>query len=143
MAMTPFDRQVRAQIFQLLLSGARVVDGGSIAQSRGWDSGEVSSALTRLESEHRLALISGTNRVAMAHPFSGVRTPYRSVIGERWWYANCAWDSLALLALIGDGTAHRDDTGLEWSVEDGEVKPNGLVHLLVPARSFWDDVEFT
>lgn len=141
--MTPFDRQVRAQIFQMFLSGARVADARSIADSRGWDPDDVSHALNRLEAEHRLALVPGADRVAMAHPFSGVETPYRSEVGSRWWYANCAWDSLALLALLGDGVAHRDDTGLEWRVEAGEVRPNGLVHLLVPARSFWDDVAFT
>lgn len=141
--MTPFDRQVRAQVFQLLLAGARVVDAGSVAQSRGWGIEEVSASLGRLEAEHRLALVPQTDRVAMAHPFSGVETSYRSVIGARWWYANCAWDSLALLALLGDGTAHGDEAGVEWSVENGMVSPNGLIHMLVPARRFWDDVAYT
>ena len=25
----------------------------------------------------------------------------------------------------------------------GEVHPDGIIHLLVPARAFWDDVAFT
>lgn len=140
--MTPFDRQVRAQVFQLLLAGARHVDYLSIAASRGWDTEEVGSALSRLESENRLALVDAW-RVRMAHPFSGVETPYRSVIGSRWWYANCAWDVLAILALLGDGEAHLDDAGITWIVRGGVVSPGGVVHLLVPARHFWDDVEFT
>ena len=141
--MTPFDRQVRAQVYQLLVAGAPTVDEASTALSRGWEVEEVASSLRRLSSEHRLALLEDTTRVAMAHPFSGVVTTYRSVIGSRAWYANCAWDSLAILALMGDGSAHRDDTGLEWEVTAGAVSPDGLVHLLVPARRFWDDVGFT
>lgn len=141
--MTPFDRQVRAQVFRLFVSEIRSVDADSIATSRGWDPEEVATALSRLESEHRLALTPGTDQVAMAHPFSGVETPYRTEVGPRWWYANCAWDSLALLALMGDGRAYGGETGVEWTVEGGTVSPNGLVHLLVPARSFWEDVFFT
>lgn len=141
--MTPFDRQVRAQVYQLLVAGADSVDAVSIAQSRGWETEEVESSLRRLGSEHRLALVEGTTQVAMAHPFSGVETLYRSVIGSRSWSANCAWDSLAILALLGDGSAHRHDTGLEWKVRAGSVSPDGVIHLLIPARRFWEDVGFT
>lgn len=136
--MTSFDRQVRAQVYDLLLAGVTVVDAVVVANSRDWDAGEVDAALRRIEVEHRLLLVDGTSRVRMAHPFSGVETPYRVEIGDRGWFANCAWDALALLALLGDGRAIVDD--LVWQVDDGEVAPNGVIHLAVPARSFWDDV---
>ena len=32
---------------------------------------------------------------------------------------------------------------LVWTVKDGNVSPRGIVHLLVPAKNFWDDVGFT
>ena len=139
--MTPFDRQVRAQIYQLLLAGAKVVDAGTIAGSRGWDVGEVEASMVRLQVEHRIHLMQGSSRVHMAHPFSGVETEYRAVIGDRSWYANCAWDALALLAILGDGEAHVD--GLVWRVADRIVEPDGVVHLVVPAEHFWDDVVYT
>lgn len=78
----------------------------------------------------------------MAHPFSGVATSYRAVVGSRSWYANCAWDGLAILSLPGDGQVH-DGDGLLREVDDGVVSPHGFVHLLVPARRFWDDIGFT
>lgn len=139
--MTPFDRQVRAQIYQLMVAGAQLVDAETIGLSRGWDQGEVEKALERLEAEHRIALVDQSHRIRMAHPFSGVETGYRSVIGDRSWFANCAWDALAVLALLGDGEAMVGD--LEWKVSEGVVQPDGLVHLVVPARQFWDDVGFT
>ena len=139
--MTPFDRAVRARIYDLFVGGARRVDGAALAADGDWDPEEVAASLRRLADEHRIALtVEGD--VAMAHPFSGVPTGYRAVIGDDWWQANCAWDALAILALLGDGVARGPD-GLVWEVEDGRVHPEGIVHLLVPAFRFWDDVVFT
>jgi hypothetical protein len=143
--MTSFDRQVRAQIYRLFAGGASTVDALVIADSRGWDTPEVESSLGRLADEHVIALVKASPQVWMAHPFSGVETSYQAVIGDRSWYANCAWDALAVLALLGDGevraTGVADD--LVWGVEDGRVTPPGIIHLLVPAKNFWDDIGFT
>ena len=80
----------------------------------------------------------------MAHPFSGVDTGYRAHIGERSWFANCAWDALAIVALLGaDGTATGRDGVVEWQIQNGVVSPNGLIHMLVPAAKFWEDIGFT
>lgn len=143
--MTPFDRQVRAQIYKLLAGGASTVDAAVIATSRGWDTPEVEVSLLRLADSHIVALIDETTRVWMAHPFSGVETAYQAVIGDQSWYANCAWDALAILALLGDGEARASGATRElvWKVEDGSVTPRGIVHLLVPAKNFWDDIGFT
>ena len=139
--MTPFEREVRATIYESLIDGAREIDASVLASHSGWDEGEVRFALEGLAGKHRIAL-TADGWVWMAHPFSGVPTSYLSVIGDRYWYANCAWDALAILALLGDGDVHGEE-GLLWEVDDGLVSPNGYVHLLVPARSFWDDIGFT
>lgn len=139
--MTPFDRKVRARIYELFVDEARAVDASALAEASGWDVSDVAESLERLALEHRIAL-TDDGAVQMAHPFSGVPTSYISRIGRRWWYANCGWDVLAILALLGDGEAHGPN-GLEWHVRDGHVQPDGIVHLLVPARRFWEDVGFT
>ena len=143
--MTPFDRQVRAQIYRLLVSGVATVDALVIAESRGWDTPEVESSLRRLADQHIIALLDTSTQVWMAHPFSGVETSYQAVIGERSWFANCAWDALAILALLGDGEARATGAAgeLVWKVENKRVIPRGIVHLLVPAKDFWDDIGFT
>ena len=143
--MTPFDRQVRAQVYRLLAGGASTVDAIVIGDSRGWDAPEVEASLNRLAQENVIALLDGTDRVWMAHPFSGVETSYQAVISVQSWFANCAWDALAILALLGDGEARASGAAgeLVWKVEDGRVTPRGIVHLLVPAKNFWDDVGFT
>ena len=143
--MTPFDRRIRALTYQLLIEGELTLSAASIASRGDLEESEVASALHRLAAQNVLALIPGTDSVWMAHPFSAVETPYRVVVGDSSWYANCAWDSLAILGLMGDGVAlgaHLEPR-LEWQVVDGKVTPNGLVHMVVPARRFWEDVGHT
>jgi Alkylmercury lyase len=139
--MTPLDRAVRAAIFRLLVDGVAPVDDRALAGRNGWDTEEVARSLARLADEHRIALTAG-GAVWMAHPFSGVPTSYRARVAGRTYYANCAWDALAILSMLGDGAAIGPDR-LEWRVVNGRVEPNGLVHLLVPARDFWADIGFT
>lgn len=141
--MTPFDRQVRTEIYKLFISGREVVDSAALAESQGWDVAGVSASLGWLQQNHMLGLVPGTDRVQIANPFSGIPTDYVSLIDGRRWYANCAWDGLAVLSLLGDGQMRRLDTGLSWTVRDGAVSPDGFIHLLVPAQRFWDDVAFT
>ncbi|HEU4320406.1 MAG TPA: organomercurial lyase [Acidimicrobiia bacterium] len=135
--MNSTDRVVRARVYERFVAGSRVVDPSSL----GLDREETEDSLDRLAAEHRLVL-DDERRVVMAHPFSGVDTGHTATIGDRTYWANCAWDALALLALLGDGVA-RCPNGIEWYVEDGVVSPAGFIHLLVPARHFWDDVVFT
>lgn len=140
--VTPFQAKVRARVYSLLVDGVRNVDVDAVAERGGWAPAEVAAALSSLADDHRLALTDDGRTVWMAHPFSGVATAYRALVGDRYWYANCAWDALAILSLLGDGQVH-DERGLLWEVSHGVVSPNGFVHLLVPARQFWDDIGFT
>lgn len=113
----------------------------------GVDQTQVSQALRALADEHRLALHPGTDRLWMAHPFSAVPTDFLVHIDNRSWYANCVWDGLSILALLGDGIleTHSPATGdpLALVVRDGRVYGEGIVHFLIAARSFWDDIGFT
>ncbi|HEU4895557.1 MAG TPA: organomercurial lyase [Acidimicrobiia bacterium] len=133
---------MRATIYSLLADGEERVDVSLVARRGGWEETDVLSSFRRLADEHRVALVEDGHRIWMAHPFSGVSTPYRAVTGDRSWFANCAWDALAILSMLGDGDAI-GERGLVWRVRQGVVAPNGLVRLVVPARNFWDDIGFT
>jgi hypothetical protein len=145
--MNEFQRQVRAVVIQSLRDTARVPAAGEIAASLGTSSADVSAALHALADAHRLVLMTGTDLVRMAHPFSAVATDFVVTIGERQWYANCVWDGLAILALLGDGIldTHSPATGapIRLQVSVGRVSGDALVHFLVPARRLWDDIIFT
>lgn len=143
--MSPFDRQVRAQVYRHILAAGVGPTAAQLANQRGWAPEEVEESLRRLENSHLIALMPDRATVHMAHPFSGIETGYSSEVGGKKWFANCAWDALAILALIGDGVA-RQGTGEEalvWTVDDGVVSPGGVIHMRVPPRHFWDDIVFT
>lgn len=132
--MNSTDREVRARVYELFVAGHRTIDAELIGIEGA------SEALRRLASENRLVLDGGN--VLMAHPFSGVDTGHTATIGDTTYWSNCAWDALAVLSLLGDGVARCPD-GPEWHVREGVVSPEGVIHLLVPASRFWDDVVFT
>ena len=144
--MNAVDRVVRAAVFRLFVAGIEGPTTAEVSEELGLDSGVVTESLQRLEGEHRLVLSTEGDRVVMAHPFSGVPTDYESQIGERSWWANCGWDAFAILALLGDGDVVArtvDGDTARWSVKDGVVTPDGLVHFVVPPSRFWDDIGFT
>lgn len=139
--MTPFERKVRAKVYEMFRDGAVEVTPAALAERSGWALDEVEGALANLETEHRLVL-KPDGAIRMAHPFSGVDTGYRAHIGDGVWNANCAWDALAILALLGDGRVEGPN-GMIWEVRDGLVHPDGLVHFVVPVSRFWEDIGFT
>ena len=145
--MNSFERLVRVSVIQTFRDFSRVPSLAEIASALGTPEFAVSSALHALAGEHRLVLVPGSDSVWMAHPFSAVESDFIVRIGDRRWYANCAWDGLSILALLGDGTldTHSPGTGkaIRFEVADSRVIGEGLVHFLVPARAFWDDIGFT
>lgn len=145
--MNAFERQVRAKVIQRLRDTGEAPSVSAIADALGSAELDVSAALRSLADEHRLVLVPGTDRVMMAHPFAGVASDFVVPIGDRTWFANCVWDGLSILALLGDGTleTHSPQTGesIVLSVTGGRVQGDAIVHFLVPARHFWDDIVFT
>jgi len=145
--LNDFERRVRAAVIQTLRETGGAPTAPEIADMLSSDGREVSAALHSLADQHRLVLVPGTERVMMAHPFSGIASDFLVTIGERIWFANCVWDGLSILALLGDGTleTHSPATGepIVLTAGDGMVQGDAIVHFLVPARRFWDDIVFT
>lgn len=145
--MDTFERQVRATVIQTLRDTGAAPSAAAIGELLRVDASRVSAALHALAAAHRLVLVPGTDAVMMAHPFSGVASDFLVTIGARTWFANCAWDGLAILTLLGDGTleTHSPATGVSivLTARQGVVEGDAVVHFPVPARRFWDDIVFT
>ncbi len=145
--MNTIERLVRAAVIEALRDTSCVPPTATIAASLSVNESEVSTALHALAEEHRLVLIPGTDSVWMAHPFSGIATDFIVTISDRQWFANCVWDGLSIIALLGDGSldTHSPATGesIRLRVSGGKVSGEALVHFLVPARRFWEDIGFT
>jgi hypothetical protein len=145
--MDSFERSLRALVLARLRDSGEAPTHGELAAALGVPEGSIRGALHALAAEHRLALVPGTDRVWMAHPFSALPSDFLVTIRDRRWYANCVWDGLSILALLGDGTleTHSPATGepIKLTTSMGAVMGEALVHFLVPARRFWDDIGFT
>jgi hypothetical protein len=111
---------------------------------------DVAESYRRLHDAHALVLLPGTLDVWMANPFCFGPTPHRVSAGGREWTGTCAWDALGIpAALHSDGRIEsecaccREPLALE--LRDGDLVEGAelLVHILVPARSWWDDIGFT
>jgi hypothetical protein len=101
--------------------------------------------LAELQSARHIALLTGTQRIIMAFPFSSMVTPFRvRVTGkDKEYFANCAWDAIAIHVALGkeqwissycqhcseDVKIHLKDQKLVSSQSDSRP----LVYLALPA----------
>jgi hypothetical protein len=105
--------------------------------------------LSRLHDAHMIVLDDRPNRrgeIRMALPFSAEPTNFRVTTTTGSWWANCAWDSLAIVAAVdqdADITSTWNDTDepVALHVADGRLDhTEGFIHFRVPARHWWDDI---
>jgi Alkylmercury lyase len=145
--MTELERRVRAFVMRHVYDMARGPQPRDIAAALGTTEQAAVETLQALATDHVLVLRPGTHAIWMASPFSAVPSDFVVRIGPRQWFANCVWDGLSILALLGDGELHTHSpaTGapIVLAVSGGSVSGDALVHFLVPARRFWDDIGFT
>ena len=143
-----FAWRLRGHLYRRIRDTGTGPSRAELAADVGAAPAEIDRALRFLADAHVLAL-DEHGEVWMAHPFSAVPTPYRveTPIGAYW--ANCAWDALALPLLAGtDGRTRtscpQSGTRFELTMARGRAGPRGaVVRLLVPVRDFWDDIGFT
>ncbi len=104
----------------------------------------------RALADRHVVVLDDDGEILMAHPFATHHEGARVDADGRTWWGNCAWDALGILgALHADGRIESEcpDCGerLELEVRDGELVAGRelLVHFVVPARRWWDDIGFT
>lgn len=148
--MDELDLRIRNYIYGSFVRDGRAQTPSETAAALGLEPDEAQQAYRRLHDAHALVLKPGWTEIRMLNPFSAVETTHRVEAGGRSWFANCAWDALGIpAALHADGRIESacPDCGepLELEVRDGELVRSAdlLVHFVVPARRWWDDIGFT
>jgi hypothetical protein len=148
--MDAFDLDVRRHIYFSVVADARPPTPKETAVAFGRDEEEIVDAYLRLHDAHAIVLLPESTEVWMANPFCFRATPHRVSAGGRTWTGTCAWDALGIpAALHGDGRVDSAcaccGEALELEVVGGELTTGRdlLVHILVPARRWWDDIGFT
>ena len=141
--------RLRGHLFRRIRESGLVPGRAELSAELGATAGEVDRALAFLAEAYVLAL-DETGEVWMAHPFSAVETSFRVRTARTDYWANCAWDALAIpLLLEVDGRTRtacpHSGASIDLAVTNGRVEPAGgaVVRFPVPARRFWDDIGFT
>ena len=144
-----FDWVVRGRIYATIVERGAPPTFQEVAADLGADPDRVRSAYTRLHDRHAIYLTPGAANVRMAHPFSGVPTPFRVQVGERLYWANCAWDALGIAAALDADCCIEAETGddaarIRLVVEASRVHGwDGVIHFALPFRRWYDDLIFT
>lgn len=146
--LSPLERDVRQRVYRHFLEHGRASSAAEIAAALGRPADEIEGALRTLADAHVLVLKPGTVDLWMAMPFSAVETRYRVETPRGGWWANCAWDALGVLAMLGsDGTVRARCACCEepqvLDVEGGQLRGEGMIHFAVPAARWWADIGFT
>ena len=148
--MDALDLDVRRHVYFSVVANGRPPRAAETAGVFELTEAEAEASYRRLHDAHALVLFPDTTDVWMANPFCFAPTPHRVLAGARLWSGTCAWDALGIPgALHGDGEVASEcaccGEPLALRVENGELVEGGdvLVHFLVPARRWWDDIGFT
>jgi hypothetical protein len=148
--MDELDLRIRNHVYSSFVRDGTTLTPADAGAELGLADEAVADSYLRLHDAHALVLHPGSTEIRMLNPFSTVETPHRVEAAGRSWYANCAWDALGIpAALDADGLIDSacPDCGerLELEVRDGELVRGAdlLVHFVVPARRWWDDIGFT
>ncbi len=148
--MDAFDLDVRRHVYFSVVTNGRPPTTAETAMAFRRDEPEIADAYRRLHAAHALVLYPDSTEVWMANPFCFGPTPHRVTAGGREWTGTCAWDALGIPgALHTDGHVASECAccrqPLELEVRGGELARGAelLVHFVVPARRWWDDIGFT
>ncbi|HVM20546.1 MAG TPA: organomercurial lyase [Egibacteraceae bacterium] len=144
------DNAVRLFVYRFFVEHGRPPMPVETASALQVSSAEVEASLRRLADQHLLVLAPGTPYVWMANPLCALPSPFRVRARDRDWYGVCIWDALGVIAMLGsDGTVTTTCPDcaepLVIDVRDDELyAPDDrcVVHYLVPAASWWDDIGF-
>ena len=149
--MDELDVRIRNHVYGSFVEHGRVPTPRETGTAVGVGEEAVAESLRRLHDAHAVVLEPGSTAIRMLNPFSAVETPHCVEAAGRSWYANCAWDALGIPHALHVGEARIEsrcpDCGerLDLELRDGEVVQGAdlLVHFVVPARRWWDDIGFT
>lgn len=143
-----FDVEVRLAVYSAFLDHGHAPTTMEMARELGASVVDVEQALRRLHDAHMLVLAPGSTSIWMAMPFSSVPTDFVVSCGNRRWWANCAWDALAVPFVAGAAArvdTHCPDCGesIELSVSPDRVSDESLLlHMALPPKRWWDDIGF-
>src|ERR1041384_4608292 len=95
-----FDLQVKLAIYRHFAETGVRPSCDQIAKKLGAPADEVVRGYQRLRAQRVLVLEEDGVSIRMAPPFSGIPTQHTVKTGSQSYFANCAWDALAIPAAL-------------------------------------------
>ena len=140
--------EVRNAIYSVIVESGRAPKLALLSDRLGLDERSVADACRALADAHVIVLQPGSLDILWAPPFSAAHTPFRVATATASWYAPCAWDAFGIpAALTQDADIEArcgwSDEPIACGVTAGRAHGDGVIHLLVPAAHFWNDIGFT
>jgi hypothetical protein len=142
-------KQARKYIFDYFLENCRAPVLEEIMSRFRVDRETGHQLLRALESSHHIALLPGTQRILMANPFSGITTPFRDSVGDKTYFANCAWDTISLHVMVGQDTeveafCHHCAEPIRIKLSRGRVvasePEDPVIFLSIPVAKWYDNL---
>jgi len=143
--LTQTDWDVRLFLYETIVSTGDVPPSAVIADHFDMTIAEATQVLRRLHDAHLIFLSPNTDELMMAFPLSAIETDYKVVVDGVILYANCAWDSLGIPAMIGKDatitvTHPTTREAITYAVVDGQLQGEGLLHIAKPFAQWYDDL---
>jgi len=145
----PDKKLIRKYIFDHFFEYATAPPLEEVMQRFGLTRKEAFAIFRELEEDHQIVLVPGTQRILMANPFSAVSTPFRVHINGTRYFANCAWDTIALHVMLEKETlvesfCHHCAESIEIRLVGSEVKSSKpstpLIYLSMPVAKWYDNL---
>src|SRR5690348_13343262 len=148
-------KSVRKYIFEHFEEHAIAPVLEQIMRKFGLDRSSAFKVLEDLQSARHIALLTGTQRILMAFPFSSIVTPFRVKVAgkEKEYFANCAWDAVAIHVALGreqwiSSYCHHCSEDIKIHLKDQKMVPQQsdnqpLIYLALPASKWWENILLT
>src|ERR1043165_8053058 len=140
---------LRRFIYEEIFATGAPPSSGRIATEFGVAAADARASLAAMKIGKTVLPHPKTGEIWMAGPFAAKPTNYRVSRDGKRWFTNCAWDMLGAAALVGypatvEGSCEDCGDSFSLRIDSREqVMPNWIVHVVVPARQWYDDVGFT
>jgi hypothetical protein len=146
---TDLDTRIKLAVYRGVAERGMLPTAGDVADAVSVTVQDVRDSYARLAQRRLLVLEPDGLTIRMAPPFSGVPTDHVVRSGGIAYFANCAWDALAIPAALHrpgeiDSRCGQSESPLHLEVGlDGPEPSSWLFHVSVPAAQWWRDIVYT
>lgn len=147
--MLPGPAELRIHIYEVLLDRGVPPTVAELAHQFSSSVKEARAAIAGLKIGKTVLPHPRTGEIWMAGPFASEPTAYKVAGRRATWFANCAWDMLGVAMIAREWVSIESECGdcgdaIRLSADHETPSRDKLVvHFLLPARRWYDDIGFT